>query len=285
MGTESQTIRVYKYHKCNMHLIQMLALSKFYCATSKELNDPYDGVVKLTTKFMEDFFTKQIELGIEPVALFQEYYDSREIVYISRKDTSSFSCTEKINFINKSTYWHLKFVDLLLSKLDFRVVSFCGKVTPKQEPLMWGHYADSCKGVRLTFDFPLNDDFQLEDVIPIEDGYIPFIVNPKDIRKGLLSKYKQWEYENEKRILISGVQKGYVNLPNRKYLDFNPAHLTEIAFGANMSKEHMSILLRIINSIKEYNVKFFSQNIEMGEFEYEEWTKESISFTFGIPFI
>lgn len=69
-----------------------------------------------------------------------------------------------------------------------------------QNPVQWGHYADSHKGICLGFDV---DDSRLIEVKYVKKRLSKDIFSsPEKNIKLLTTKFKHWEYEREYRIII-----------------------------------------------------------------------------------
>lgn len=67
--------------------------------------------------------------------------------------------------------------------------------------LLWAHYAEGFRGLAIEVDLPQNSLIQ-----PVEYGCVPINVDfesnsPPTPRRILLSKYVEWKYEEEVRIL------------------------------------------------------------------------------------
>ena len=85
------------------------------------------------------------------------------------------------------------------------LVCFSGDWT---NPVLWSHYANKHKGICLGFDV---DEANLKDVEYREDLILPelqgdtIVENLNKSLRGLLikTKYKHWEYEDERRLFIS----------------------------------------------------------------------------------
>ncbi len=76
------------------------------------------------------------------------------------------------------------------------------------EPVMWGHYADKCKGIVLGFEinstrFGIQEVKYPKEPIRIEESEIVKMTSQEFIDKVGFSKYKSWSYENEFRFFIS----------------------------------------------------------------------------------
>lgn len=109
--------------------------------------------------------------------------------------------------------------------------------------LMWSHYANAHHGFCLEFStkqggVQFGVEFPTETQIPLPVIYSPKypIANPiigPSLKKTLLTKAKQWEYEQEWRIII----------PNSLGAHGFPRQcLTGVIFGCRMSEEHKELI-------------------------------------------
>jgi hypothetical protein len=106
--------------------------------------------------------------------------------------------------------------------------------------LMWSHYADKHRGVCLQFDtsrdFPMLS--RAVPVIPAIGEDLPtvnYIVGFIDqILNMLLSKHEGWQYEKERRIILYG--------QSRRYLDIRPDSLRSIIFGLHATEESIDFV-------------------------------------------
>lgn len=105
-----------------------------------------------------------------------------------------------------------------------------------KSPLMWGHYAENHKGVCLGFDVPNHAATQMsyqpermEHLIKMGD---PTGGLTEEIVTQLLNtKYEQWAYEEEWRLMLRLKDKDPIN--GEYYMDFGPdLILREIILGA-----------------------------------------------------
>lgn len=137
--------------------------------------------------------------------------------------------------------------------------------------LMWSHYADYHKGFALEYDFTANqtNDIQSQDLFPVMYSETPY--NAKDIvswfvlkkhgtemplpdvnywLKAALFKAKEWEYENEWRLL----KKRDDNDPLFTSVELIPC---AIYYGCKIGDAELRILHNIANQLglKEYKME------------------------------
>lgn len=106
--------------------------------------------------------------------------------------------------------------------------------------LMWAHYADSHRGICMEYEidneFICDSDADKYEVIDIKyENTRPIFefsntTAQEQTKQYLSTKSKDWEYENEHRIMVYSKEK---NFPG--YLSYTPEKLKRVYIGANMS--------------------------------------------------
>jgi len=151
-----------------------------------------------------------------------------------------------------------------------RVTCFSGPIEDKlKEILMWSHYTDAHKGMRIHFDTEYFYDRWRQHLGPIQYSETRVPIHVKDlfwdtgmveeaIRKSVRWKSLAWKYENEYRLIIrpSEAEPAIVNGKNIEFVKFNPGAIKRVDFGVNMlykNKEKVMDVLR--NNSKFNNVK------------------------------
>jgi hypothetical protein len=128
--------------------------------------------------------------------------------------------------------------------------------------LMWSHYADSHRGVCLGFDperFPFDVAQQVtyslerERVLPSDD-------HDEKLRKALLCKSKDWEYESEWRIVDPFHPTGSRRI--------HPRALQSIILGALISDQNKQQVLAW-SGTRTYQPKIFQAHISTEKFAVE----------------
>jgi hypothetical protein len=125
-------IKLYKYHKINGHLKEMLDSSQLWFSHQNELNDPYDCKYSLSDGFLK--------------LLYGNSADSL------KKDLPN--CQEKIDntvlsMLRSENCMNILYNMLFGGRLGWSACSF---TTDPINELMWAFYADNYKGVCLEFD-------------------------------------------------------------------------------------------------------------------------------------
>ena len=142
--------------------------------------------------------------------------------------------------------------------------------TSYKNRLMWSHYADSHKGFCIEYDFSEPEDEILQK-LPLPVVYsekrpsVPWkaaIDNSEEnmeeayaeIMMGLLTKDKEWEYENEWRILIGGTEDSELVMPK----------VSCIYLGASIEKENRD---KVIAIAKERNIPVKQMKVDRGAYD------------------
>lgn len=142
--------------------------------------------------------------------------------------------------------------------------------TSYKNRLMWSHYADSHKGFCIEYDFSEPED-EILSKLPLPVVYsekrpsVPWkaaidnsVENMEEayaeIMMGLLTKDKEWEYENEWRILIGATEDSELVMPK----------VSCIYLGASIEKENRDKLIAIA---KERNIPVKQMKVDRGAYD------------------
>lgn len=132
------------------------------------------------------------------------------------------------------------------------------KILPENELLMWSHYADSGRGVRLEIELD-EQEYPLEDVVYREGrpklnlGEVQTLSSRKDetlqafISKCLLSKPRCWQYECEKRLV--------------KPIEFKHFQPLSVIDGFKLNRDQAYLLKLSKDSLKEVVVGAKVENV------------------------
>lgn len=201
---------LYKYHRYNPHLYELLATNSFYCATHSELNDPFDLKFKLSDEFILTINEQEL------LELFEF-----EIGLDTAVDYSNPS--EFLRFVRKHENW---FVDKYIDKMNYRVVSF-NRDDSDTNIRMWSHYAGNFNGVRMKFDFNGDNNFENGLIKKVNYNGLMEADNKDELHKALWNKKQNWTDEDEYRYIQDRLWKK----------DFNKLSLKAITFGMNVHRD------------------------------------------------
>lgn len=142
--------------------------------------------------------------------------------------------------------------------------------TSYKNRLMWSHYADSHKGFCIEYDFSEPEDEVLSKLplpvfysenrplVPWKAAIDNSVENMEEayaeIMMGLLTKDKEWEYENEWRILIGATENSELVMPK----------VSCIYLGASIEKEKRD---KIIAIAKRQNIPVKQMKVDRGAYD------------------
>ena len=261
---------IYKYHKNNNHLIEILQNNEFYFAFAKDLNDPMDSKFNIINKGNEEYWRKWID---------------RNEIFKSKTKVEEFL----INFFRKNDFEEKKIFnnnnyDIL--KSWFIICCFC---EVKDNIKMWSHYADNHKGVCLGFEtveygnsqgflfenplFAYEDEGIPKNYFPlmqvqyrdeIQEPFNNLIDPPSDLIKFLITKYTQWSEEKEHRLI------GDYYILNERKIKFKKQHLKEIIFGLKLNDKNKKLIIKLITDLyikKGFTVNFYEAKDSNNSYE------------------
>jgi len=235
---------IYKYCPINNNLWKNILNNQIWFSNPTEFNDPFDCQLQIVPFENEN----------EKETLVNQLIEQK---VIQRRDKNKFlkRKIEKFNFIIES---------LINIHNSMGIACFCLDRKYKQNEylLLWSHYADSHKGVRLKFNmldnvlymFELNnlgDPILNLRKVDYEKKYLilNYIRESEDFSPKLLStKSECWVYENEVRIISQ--KSGPVK--------FIKEALTEIVFGCELKPIDVDVkdIIKLVKSCNYPNVKF-----------------------------
>jgi hypothetical protein len=242
--------------------------NELYFSFPSEFNDPFDTKIEVEPKGEKHdwrSYLQEMEFDIPQeyieriLNLFKDYnYNIEEIPDVNKEDYFNFS---------------KEIVILCLSEINNNI-------------LMWSHYSDNHEGVCLGFEttfisdsigLEFNDRFQFHPAA--KKGFLPsFRVNYKqekpapynplkDDKRKLFefakTKYLDWQYERERRII-------YMHNDIRKQIiNFKKEILSEIIFGLKTSQEDIDRIKEIVYEEyinKGYDVSFYKTELCKNEY-------------------
>ena len=129
-------------------------------------------------------------------------------------------------------------------------------------PLMWGHYADSHRGVCLVFDEVANDKTEWF-AFPVDYQEARPRVNltrfndPAVMMQALFLKSEHWGYEHEQRMVDWRGKPGYRVFPKDR--------LKSLILGARISEEDRKFVSKLLE--KRRDLRLFQAEIDADEFK------------------
>ncbi|MBK9637846.1 MAG: DUF2971 domain-containing protein [Bacteroidetes bacterium] len=286
MARKTKQSIFYKYHKLNIHLYELLLHNRFYLASHKEANDPYDCRCKLTREYVELLYDNERLNSMEMHGFLQEWrasdlYNEDMSIYnwaleqdaenenatLARKSGKPklWTIPETLDYIFDNEYSETKFNNEFMECNDFNVVSF-SVVDENRDLPMWAYYAGAFDGVRIKLDF--NEDatnFRLQSIRNVKYSTWTQVKNDADLKRAYFTKAKNWRNEQEWRI----------GLYTDKFLTFDKLIVKEITFGHRVSIPQMMGIIKMCIELG-YNAKYFireftANGLRPREVDIKEW--------------
>lgn len=226
-------------------------------------------------------------------------YDRLKFEKIRNWDISSpeiqAGLTETAIFLDEVEKFHEVLDDSWIGAFDGRMYIMCfvkeRGLKSTSDVLFWSHYADSGRGVKITFDMPEDAgnfpyyvrEVNYADKVPVFDCR-----QMKELFKGeevteyidLLSytKGRAWEYENEVRMFISREHAESKYLCKKKdslggeIVMVRLGHLCvrRVDFGPRVDRERASRLISNLKQLKDASqIGFYEACLRSGEYVYD----------------
>lgn len=239
---------LYKY--LSSDALNLFEDSKFKLSDVSLLNDPFEFQPKL--KPLTEYRLNEIlsnELFKKNLINFFSKYGNREtIVENLRRNKKEF-----IIKFNNNLY------DVFKSATAQHAFLSCFtdvNTTSNNEILLWSHYAEKSKGLRIKIDSEIffNTKLKHYKVKYSKDRFeidFTLLFTNKDrfsteLHKAAITKSKVWKYENEYRILIKK--------PECEKIDINLNGIISVDFGINNNQQYK--VIQIFKSKNFSNIKF-----------------------------
>lgn len=226
--------KLYKFRDFSDFTDKIILNSEFYFASPKKFNDPFD----CNLSYKQDYTKNEI---------LAKYQDLTSKLPFTKEEFINKYGLELEEFLDK----YPKLNDTLVSKSGILSLSKSNK-----NITMWSHYANEHKG--LVFELQVDEDYNFfhgYGIVEYKEQY-DFLsytnLTNEDYTKLFLTKYTDWEYEEEIRII------DYNKNETRK---FNKSVLKTIYFGYRAD---------------ETNIKKTIQLCQLNEFEHVIFKKAKL---------
>ena len=177
----------------------------------------------------------------------------------------------EFNDVYECAFYHNGLNDKVLEyiynkKLDYKnkyICCFSHKNNKLEENLMWAHYANGHRGIRIDFDIRLDNIDGIKKEINYEKNLSFFDENLtiyNNLEKIMTTKLNMWEYEQEYRIIS-----------NNKYIDIN---IESITIGKGFYRNYHSKKDDLKNLV--YSLKAIKPNVKIKIYENKYENNEII---------
>lgn len=235
--------KLYKFRDFSDFTDKIILNSEFYFASPKRFNDPFD----CNLSYRQDYTEKEI---LEKY----EYLASK--LLLPKEEFIKTYGLELGKFLNN----YPKLNDKLISQSGILSLSKNNK-----NITMWSHYANEHKG--LAFELHVEEDYDffhgygiVEYVEEYELLSYTNLTPNKDYNKLFLTKYTDWEYEEEIRIIDynkNGIRK------------FNKSVLKTIYFGYRADETNIKKIIQLCQLNGFQHVVFKKGKLIPGKFELD----------------
>lgn len=226
---DDDTLYRYKYRDINQGNLKIITEGTIRFSSPLDFNDPFDSTPAYCRQSIKELYQRRPDL-IKRIG-----------------DAQGLSPAKRL--MNKGKYINnvLKAVDSGEYSRGFMstVGAFCMSRTPCN-PLMWAHYASDHKGFlvefRIAMDAPID---QLEQIMPLpviysdERPILDWASYPANAEDYLLTKSKDWAYEEEERILTITEGPGFYRYSRSLFLH-------SITAGVRISDENLQLLQQAV---------------------------------------
>ncbi|MDY0117603.1 MAG: DUF2971 domain-containing protein [Sulfurimonadaceae bacterium] len=244
-GIEQGTFKdiLYKYREFGERTNEIIINSEFYFAPPNSFNDPFDCNLSYKDKYSKQEILQSYKWYVE------------KYPHIKVSDL-------KQHFGIKAKTFTKGF-----SKLYSDMANNTGILslsTDNKNITMWSHYARNHTG--LVFELDVKEDydfFDLYGIVEYKDEYqlLSYAKDrAKELPKQFLTKYTDWEYEKEIRII------NYKQFGIKK---FNKSTLKTIYFGCKANKSDIRHIIQLCKNYGFEHVEFQKAEMKKGEFAIE----------------
>lgn len=247
-------MKLFKYCSLSDYSLSNLYKSEYYYNSIRNVNDPFEFNIKINA---DDGYVNEMLRLVKGSDVLDEFQDGINIS--ESKYPDSLTTREKNNLEDWMSY-HIK-------NLFYDMYGITCFTDTNKSIQMWGHYADSFKGICLEFDIDKKFENKL---VKVEYRNNPIAINLKensmkdekypfveDFLDFFRYKHKDWEYEREYR-LVSGTQN------SEKY---PTKSLKAIYFGVNCPIEKQVEIYQ--KTMKHQHIQYYYMLIPENKFEIE----------------
>lgn len=242
--------KLYKYREINKRTIQTIKRLELFFASPLSFNDPFD-----CNLYYKEEYSKE-EIDIE----FKRFIKRNPSITYEELETKIGQDSNKFYEFNS------KMNDKMISNLG--ILSLSKSFT---NITMWSHYANNHNGIVFELDIKKDlDFFTLFGIVEYKDTYeiLSFYKdNKKELVKLFLTKYTDWEYEKEVRII------DFERNGNRK---FKKEVIKTILFGCKTNRKYIKAIIKLCNKNNLNHIKFKKAKLIPGKFalDFDEINKD-----------
>lgn len=257
-GTERLNSILHKYYRIDERFKKLLENNEIWFSDPFDFNDPYDcNLVVDSNNTYEEIFNHLADIRVRREAELKKRGWDLSDQHIEQTADYWSKNPDKLKEYLKNNQ---------LSELQNKGITCFSK--SDDILLMWSHYADSHKGVCLTFDIEKDRDFfWLPYIVEYPDTYPKInFVREKDRHKRykhiLAMKSRDWEYEQEIRVVRDKREQA----DYRGNIKFKKEALIELKFGYKTDDKVIQEIKKLIEQLEYSNLRLYKAELKDGDF-------------------
>ena len=223
---------LYKYRDKIEKVKDLLCKKQIYLSTVKQFNDPFEGKADIQSGGAE-----------------KNWYD-----YLIQQKMSGNDASKYAKYYHNNKAKGEKIIRQVITDVINQTGFYC-LASKADNLLMWSHYADCHKGFCVEFDLSQDlDTFCTLSKVNYSNNYISYnyLIDQKGPYNTISHKSKDWEYEEEYRIIRQD-QTGLLKI--------NPKAITAIIFGCKTEQKDIDEIKKFIFGNSEYKHVILKQTV------------------------
>jgi hypothetical protein len=251
------------YRYFNSHALESLQANALKVSRVSEYNDPFDTkpqiVGVMTRAKARETYERRLQQPDFIARCFQEWPQFQTVdALLTHLDARKERTLDLLMLQNEDTKRAFLDVSNSVSDKHLRVVCFSADALPRNEVLLWSHYADHHKGCRIGFNFPKDKPELSIEPVTYQDkrAELDVTIDPEGpeflqmIRRNLRIKSTAWSYEHEHRLITIPQRCFSVQThPSIELIRLDPEWVRRVDFGARFDQlERAKFIASVSNS-------------------------------------
>ncbi len=234
---------LYKYHKANDYLLEIIKRNSLWCSNPNDFNDPFD------MRFLIDYKSLYDQLRSDAEKDFNMKYPA--LTHLIPNAIQGVTDEQLNDFVLE---WNEKVIS------DLKRFGICSLSKKQDDLLMWSHYTDKYNGVCLKFDFSEKSDISFMPLPVKYSDEFPSI-RPDEVPNEhfCITKSSDWKYEEEFRIIA----------PKQGYVSFNKGCLKEVIFGFKVTHVYMKEVIDVAVNCGYENLTYKTVKINNEKYQLD----------------
>lgn len=238
------TLQLYKFHRINKFLYQLLIDNQLWFSKPYDFNDPFDTQFISDLKSTDKLKTEAVETLVKQMHTDDFRFNKEVVKQVLLKRANEID-------LDKTMNEHLF--------KEFQNWGICCFSEVFDNLLMWSHYTDGHRGICLEFDFTSDQLINgwLCKINYSED--FPHIKENSEYIKGITTKSIYWKYEQEFRLIT----------PKSGLHSFAKDSLTGIIFGSKTDETEIVRLMELTKTLGYTKAVFKQASINSSKYKLD----------------